>query len=94
MPALLVPAKRGLLDRLTAVPEPTEPLALTLTDVKGEVPSSQPWLRYEFADPELHQLSSGQKILLRVGKAHRQALKAKLAEVRTLIARRGSSPPS
>lgn len=83
-----------VIDQLLRTPEPAEPLALTLTDVKGEVPSSQPWLRYEFADPELQQLAAGQKMLLRVGKAHRQALKARLAKVRTLIARRGSSPPS
>jgi hypothetical protein len=55
--------------------------------VKGSVPSTQPWLRYEFADPTLQSLSSGQKILLRVGPTHRQTLKAKLAELRALLTR-------
>ena len=82
-----------VIDQLLRTPEPAEPMALTLTDVKGELKSSQPWLRYEFTDPELQQLSAGQKMLLRVGKAHRQTLKAKLTEVRALIARRPSSPP-
>jgi len=32
-------------------------------------------------------LSAGQRIMLRVGPAHRQALKAKLTEIRKLLAR-------
>ena len=62
-------------------------LAIFLTEVKGEVPSAQPWLRYEFADPALQSLSSGQKILLRIGPVHRKALMAKLVELRGLVAR-------
>jgi len=77
-----------VIDHLIATPEPQAPGPLMqLTEVKGSVPSTQPWLRYEFADPELQSLSSGQRILLRVGPAHRQALKAKLGELRKLIAR-------
>jgi len=77
-----------VIDHLLATPEPPPagPL-MQLTEVKGSVPSTQPWLRYEFADPELQSLSSGQRILLRVGPTHRQALKAKLAELRKLLAR-------
>jgi len=77
-----------VIDHLLETPEPPAagPL-MQLTDVKGSVPSTQPWLRYEFADPDLQSLSSGQRILLRVGPAHRTALKAKLAELRKLIAR-------
>ena len=33
--------------------------------------SERPWVRYEYADPGLQALSSGQKILLRVDEAHR-----------------------
>ncbi|MFO1220076.1 MAG: DUF3014 domain-containing protein [Burkholderiaceae bacterium] len=76
-----------VIDHLLATPDPAEPLAITLLDIKGEVPSAQPWLRYEFADPALQSLSSGQKILLRVGSAHRATLKAKLRELRALISR-------
>jgi len=76
-----------VIDHLLATPEPAEPVAITLLEVKGEVPSAQPWLRYEFADPALQELSSGQKMLLRVGSAHRATLKTKLRELRAQIAR-------
>jgi hypothetical protein len=77
-----------VIDHLLATPEPAPPGPLMqLTEVKGSVPSTQPWLRYEFADTDLQALSSGQRILLRVGPAHRQALKAKLSELRKLLAR-------
>jgi hypothetical protein len=81
-----------VIDHLLATPEPPAagPL-MQLTEVKGSVPSTQPWLRYEFADPGLQSLSAGQRIMLRVGSAHRQALKAKLAELRTLLARAPAS---
>ncbi len=57
-----------VIDHLLATPEPPAagPL-MQLTEVKGSVPSTQPWLRYEFADTDLQSLSSGQRILLRVG---------------------------
>ena len=77
-----------VIDHLLGTPEPAPPGPLMqLTEVKGSVPSTQPWLRYEFADTDLQSLSAGQRILLRVGPAHRQALKAKLTELRKLIAR-------
>ncbi len=60
---------------------------LVLTEVKGTVSSARPWVRYELADPPLEQLAAGQKILLRVGQAHGQRLRARLAELRaTLLA--------
>lgn len=77
-----------VIDLLLATPEPASGAPLMqLPEIKGSVPSTQPWLRYEFADPALQSLSSGQRILLRVGAAHRQALKAKLAELRRLLVR-------
>ncbi|MFI4929373.1 MAG: DUF3014 domain-containing protein [Burkholderiales bacterium] len=77
-----------VIDHLLDTPEPAAAGPLVqLTEVKGSVPSTQPWLRYEYADPGLQSLSSGQRILLRVGPAHRQALKAKLVELRKLLAR-------
>lgn len=80
-----------VIDHLLTTPDADEPVAITLTEVKGELPSAQPWLRYEFADPALQGLSAGQKLLLRVGPEHRRALKQKIGELRTLITR---SPPS
>lgn len=75
-----------VIDHLLATPDPAPGAPLVqLTEVKGSVPSTQPWLRYEFADPQLQSLSSGQRILLRVGSQHRQMLKAKLSELRRQI---------
>jgi hypothetical protein len=75
-----------VIDHLLATPEPAPGAPLVqLTEVKGNVPSTQPWLRYEFSDPALQSLSSGQRILLRVGPQHRQVLKAKLAELRRQV---------
>ena len=77
-----------VIDHLLETPEPAGPLKVRLTEVKGPIPSSTPWLRYEYEDPALEARSAGQKILLRMGTAHSRQLKAKLTEVRALIARR------
>ncbi|KAF1047798.1 DUF3014 domain-containing protein [Xylophilus sp.] len=73
------------IDDLLGTPEPARPLALKLVEVRGSA-SEQPWLRYEYADPELERLHAGQKILLRVGPDHAKALKAWLARLRAGIA--------
>lgn len=75
------------IDLLLATPEPTAPIALKLTEVRGPVPSATPWVRYEFVDPELEALSAGQKILIRVGPDHSRRLKAKLREIRAGLVR-------
>jgi hypothetical protein len=71
-----------VIDQLIATPVPTAPLELKLTEVKGPIPSTSPWVRYEFADPALEALPAGQKMMLRVGPAQQQRLRAKLLEVR------------
>ncbi len=76
----------AVLDHLLATPEPSGPLAVQLTRVAGEVPSTRPWVRYEFADPKLQALSSGQKMLLRMGPENARRLKAVLAGVRQRVA--------
>lgn len=81
-----------VIDLLLATPQPTAPLRLTLPQVKGPVALREPWLHYEFADPQLQALSAGQKILLRVGPAHAQRLKAKLAQLRAQLVQGGASP--
>ena len=76
----------AVIDHLLQAPEPQTPPRVTLTEVKGEVAVSRPWVRYEFADPQLEALSSGQKLLVRMGLENERRLKARLAEVRRQIA--------
>lgn len=62
------------IDHLLATPEPAGPLLL-----------EQPKVLYQFADADLEALSSGQKLLLRMGVAHAQVVKQKLREFRGLV---------
>jgi len=68
------------IDDLLAAPD-LEPGALLV----------QPKVLYEYADAELQARSSGQKIMLRVGAVNAAALKAKLGEIRRLVARGAES---
>lgn len=63
-----------VIDHLLATPEPQG--ALTLV---------RPHVLYEYADPELEQLSPGQKLLLRMGNEHAATVKQKLREFRNRI---------
>jgi hypothetical protein len=78
----------AVIDLLLATPETEVPLRLRLTEVRGPIASLRPWVRYEFADPALESLSSGQKILLRVGPVNERRLKEKLTEIRSELASR------
>lgn len=82
----------AVLDHLIAAPEPRGPLLVQLTRVQGDVPSTRPWVRYEFADPKLQALSSGQKMLLRMGPDNARRLKAVLTDVRKRVATGGAVP--
>ena len=64
-----------VIDHLLATPEPAGPLLLT-----------RPNVLFEFADPELEALSSGQKLLLRMGNVHAVTMKQTLRELRARIA--------
>jgi hypothetical protein len=75
-----------VIDHLLATPELSATPRVRLTEVKGPQPMTQPWLHYEYADPALESLSSGQKILIRMGPDNARRLKAKLAEFRRLVA--------
>ena len=77
----------AVIDLLPETPEPSGPLKVELPDIQGPLKPTRPWVLYRFSDPVLEGLSSGQKILLRVGRENEKRLKAKLAEVRKLIAR-------
>jgi hypothetical protein len=83
-----------VIDLLLATPEPPPPVRLALPEVKGPVPLREPWLHYEFADPQLQSLSAGQKILLRMGPVHAQHLKAKLAQLRAQLVQGAAAPPA
>lgn len=74
-----------VIDLLLATPQPSQPIAVTLLEVKGPVASTRPWVRYEFADPGLQSLAAGQKILLRVGPDNERRLKSKLRELRSAL---------
>lgn len=75
-----------VIDHLLAAPEPRQPPAVKLVDVKGEVPSTRPWVRYEYTDPALESLSAGQKIMVRVGLDNERRLKGWLAGFRRAVA--------
>jgi len=76
----------AVIDHLLAAPEPAEPVAIRVVEVKGEVPSEKPWVRYEYADPKLESLSAGQKAMMRMGLVNERRLKARLRELRSQVA--------
>lgn len=63
-----------VIDHLLLAPTPDEPLLLV-----------QPHVLYEFADPQLEALSSGQKLMLRMGSTHAATIKRVLQDLRALI---------
>jgi hypothetical protein len=71
--------------QLLATPEPEQPPRVQLLEVKGPIASLRPWVRYEYAEPALEELTAGQKILLRVGLVNERRLKKKLAEFRDAV---------
>jgi len=76
----------AVLGHLLQAPEPVGPVRVQLLPVNTEVPNPRPWVRYEFADPALESLSSGQKILVRMGPANEARAKALIRELRRRVA--------
>ena len=74
------------IDLLLATPEPAGVLKVEVPEIRGPLKPSRPWVLYQYSDPTLEALSSGQKILLRVGGENGKRLKAKLAQIRKLVA--------
>ena len=67
-----------VIDHLLEAPTPAEPVGLV-----------RPNVLYEFADPDLESLSSGQKLLVRMGPANAGTVKGTLREFRSrLVAER------
>ncbi len=64
-----------VIDHLLETPAPEGPIRLV-----------RPRVLYEFADPELEALSSGQKLLIRMGSDHAEAIKQTLRGLRSRIA--------
>ncbi len=75
----------AVLDQLLATPEVPAPVHVHLPTIVGPAPT-RPWLLYEFDDPALRSLSAGQRILLRMGTVNERRVKARLAELRGLLA--------
>jgi hypothetical protein len=60
--------------------------ALAAPDVRGPVALVRPNVMYQYADPKIEALSSGQKIMVRMGPDNEAIVKAKLRELRTAVA--------
>jgi hypothetical protein len=69
------------IDDMLRAPEPAGPVILV-----------QPKVLYQYDEPALERLSSGQKLLLRMGPAHARVVKSKLRELRALIATAPKQP--
>lgn len=65
-----------VIDHLLATPEPTGPIHLV-----------RPLVLYKFADANLEALSSGQKLLIRMGNRHAESIKIVLQGLRGMIAK-------
>ena len=65
----------AVIDHLLSTPQPEEPIRLL-----------QPHVLYEFADPQLEALSSGQKLLMRMGPDHAASIRTVLEDFRARIA--------
>lgn len=83
----------AVLDHLQEAPEPQGPLAVRLLEVRGEMADPRPWVRWEFADPQLQSLSAGQKMLVRMGPANQKRAKILLAKLRRLVAAGAATSP-
>lgn len=59
---------------------------LETPQVEGPIELIRPHVLYEFADPDLEALSSGQKLLLRMGSEHTAVIKQLLRELRGQLA--------
>ena len=75
-------------DRLVQVLD----LLIATREAPGQLALAQPKVLYEFADPALEALPSGQKILLRMGPENAAMVKARLIEIHALLTRHAAGP--
>lgn len=64
---------------------------LETPEIDGPVRLTRPNVLFKFADPQLEALSSGQKLLLRMGTEHARTIKQVLRQLRTRIANGGAA---
>lgn len=55
---------------------------LAAPEIPGRIKLTRPKVMYEFADPQLEELSAGQKIMIRMGVENATRIKARLRELR------------
>lgn len=75
-----------LIDLLLATPVVDGELKVHLPPINSPIAPERPWVLYQYDDPALEALTSGQRLLLRMGPVNARRLKSKLAEVRRLVA--------
>jgi hypothetical protein len=78
-----------VIDDLRATPDLQEPLRVKPVEVPGadgKTTGNRTGGLYLFEDPSIEARSAGQKVLLRMGRANASRVKAKLGEIRRLIA--------
>ena len=74
-----------VIDLMLATPEASSGIKLQLTEVRGPIASTRPWVRYELVEPRLETLAAGQKLMLRVGPVNQRRLKARLVAWRKAL---------
>lgn len=75
-----------VIDQLLATPVVKAPLRVKQVNPEAETESSTPQRpRYELITPELEQLTTGQKMLLRTGPQQAARLKVKLKDLRRAL---------
>lgn len=67
---------------------------LETPEVKGPIKLLRPKVLYEYEDFKLEQLSSGQKLLIRMGPENAAAAKAKLREIRDALVKASQGVPA
>jgi hypothetical protein len=75
-----------VIDDLLRTPEPAAPVAVKAVEIPGSEGAVKVGGLYLFEDAALEARPLGQKILLRMGRANAARVKAKLVEIRRLIA--------
>jgi len=75
-----------VIDDLLATPDIAEPVRVKHIEADGASPSPSAAKLYVYADPSLETRTVGQKILIRLGPDNARRLKAKLSELRALLA--------
>lgn len=74
-----------VLDQLAATPVTDAPIKVRQPAIYAPIQPTRTGPIWEFSDPDLRSLTSGQKILLRMGPSNGRRVKARLTEMRRLL---------